>query len=120
MSQVQVVTSALTLARELRRYGEPELADRARSLTPDAVLTVGARAGTLWAQQVDRWPKGPKNAALLLAATEYLEGAARPCRRSTRLPESSLPPALQAAERERWAAVEEVARVNDRRPPDDQ
>ena len=117
MSQVQVVTSALSLGRELWRYGESDLAGRACGMTPEDVLTVGGRAGVLMTtgEEARLWPDGPRNAALMLAVVEFLEGAARPCRRGRRLPESDLPDHLQATEEQRWAAAAEVARVNDQR-----
>lgn len=112
-----MVTSALSLGRELWRYGESDLAERACEMRPEDVLTVGGRAGALMTTGADErlWPNGPRNAALMLAVVELLEGTARPCRRSRRLPESDLPDHLQATEEQRWAAAAEVARVNDQR-----
>src|SRR4051794_33721777 len=104
---MQVLTSGLSLARELWRYGEPELARRALALPPEDVLSIGARVEPLLATgEADRvWPDGPKNRTLLLAAIEHLEGAARPCARRTRLPERQLPDDLQATEDQRYAAA---------------
>src|SRR4051794_28927570 len=117
MSQVQVVTSALSLGRELWRYGESDLADRACEMTPGGVLAGGGRAAGLMTtgEEARLWQNGPRNAALLLAVIEFLEGTARPCRRARRLPESGLPDRLQATAEQRWAAAAEVARINDRR-----
>jgi hypothetical protein len=56
------------------------------------------------------WPDGPRaDKALLLAATERLEGKARPTQRTRRLPEGRLPAELQATEQERWEAANEVS-----------
>jgi hypothetical protein len=114
---MQVVTSGLSLARELWRYGEPDLARRALVLSAEDVLDIGARAEPMLVSgEAERlWPNGPKDRAILLAAVEHLEGAARPCIRRTRLPEDRLPDDLQATEEQRYAAAAEVARVMDRR-----
>ena len=112
MGRMQVITSSLSLARELWRRGEPGLADAALQLSPDQVADVGSRAGEFYSSgEADwLWPGGPPPKALLLAATEQLEGSARPCARTRRLPERGLQAHLQAAEEERRAAAEEVAR----------
>lgn len=109
---LNIVTSALSLARQLWRYGEPELAAKARKLRPPALLELGQRAGEIQVSgEADRlWPDGPRaDRALLLAATEVLEGRARPARRARRLPEKQLPDELQATEQELWAAADEMA-----------
>lgn len=110
---MHVVTSALSLARELYRYGEAELADRAFALEPEAVARIGSRMGTIHRSgEAERlWPDGPRNKAYLLAVIEDLEGSARPCKRTRRLPEKSLPTHLQATEEARWAASEPVSRA---------
>lgn len=112
-----MVTSALSLGRELWRFGEVDLAEQARGLPPGDVLAIGERAGELVLSKAAEamWPGGPRNAALLLAVIERLEGRPRPCQRSRRLPEKGLPPAWQATEAERWEAVAEVAQVMDER-----
>jgi hypothetical protein len=117
VARMQVVTSGLSLARELWRYGEPDLARRALVLPAEAVLEIGARVEPLLASGAAErlWPNGPKDRAILLAAVEYLEGTARPCARRTRLPEGGLPDDLQATEEQRYTAAAEVARVMDRR-----
>ena len=117
MPGMQVITSSLSLARELWRHGESELADRALQLTPDQVADIGHRAGHLYTSgEADRlWPGGPSGKAGLLAVIEQLEGHARPCARSRRLPEKALPKQLQATEDERWAAAHEVAEIVTRR-----
>jgi hypothetical protein len=116
MGTMQVITSSLSLARQLWRYGEPELADRALLLSPTEVADIGARAGVLHGAQADAlWPHGPGDRALMLAAMEHLEGVARPCQRARRLPEKSLPGVLQASEDQRWAASLPVAAVVDAR-----
>lgn len=118
MGQMQVITSALSLARELWRYGEPELADRAFQLSPEQVADIGLRTGQLLSsREADRlWPSGPRgDKALLLAVIEQLEGRARPCARNRRLPEKTLPARLQATQGERLAAAQDVAEVVTRR-----
>jgi hypothetical protein len=108
---VQLITSALSIARELWRYGEPDLAGRALRLSADEVLAIGRRT---WAMhesgEADRlWPAGPKDKAFLLASIEGIEGAPRPTARSRRLPERRLPPELQATLAQRFAAADVVA-----------
>jgi hypothetical protein len=112
-----VVTSALSLARQLWRYGEPALAEQALALSPDEVATIGHRSGSLvLSGDADRlWPDGPADKAAVLAVTERLEGAPRRPRRARRLPEERLPAHLQATEAERWQATTEVAEAVDRR-----
>jgi hypothetical protein len=117
MGSVHVVTSPLTLARELFRYGEPALAERAFALLPAEVAQIGSRVADLRMTGASEriWPGGPRNAALLLGVIEHLDGAARPCSRSRRLPEKALPEHLQATEAERWAASVPVSRALDER-----
>lgn len=117
MGQMQVITSALSLARELWRHGEPALADQALRLSPDQVADIGRRAGQLFtSREADRlWPGGPAGKVVLLAVIEQLEGHPRPCARNRRLPEKTLPTRLQATEDERLAAAQEVAQVVTRR-----
>ncbi|HJT63712.1 MAG TPA: hypothetical protein VJ839_02965, partial [Candidatus Limnocylindria bacterium] len=56
------------------------------------------------------WPKGPRDdKALLLAATELLEGTARPTQRARRLPVGKLPPELHATDEELWDAANAVS-----------
>ena len=114
---MQMITSSLSLARELWRFGEPDLAEQALHLNPVDVGDVGARAGELYltGEQTVLWPNGPSDRALPLAVVERLEGQPRPCVRSRRLPERSLPGHLQANEEERLAATLPVAAVVDRR-----
>jgi hypothetical protein len=111
-----IVTSALSLARQLWRYGEPSLADRALELSPEDVAKLGHRSGTLVRSgDADRsWPDGPADKAILLAVTELLEGAPRRTRRGRRLPEHSLPTHLQSTEADRRQAATEVGRAVDR------
>ena len=119
MGSLQIVTSSLSLARQLWRYGESDLASRAFTLTPTEVADIGVRAGTLYGPKAEElWPDGPGRGgdrALMLAATEHLEGAPRPCARTRRLPEKSLPEALRATEGELWASVRPVSAVVDAR-----
>lgn len=109
-TRVHLVTSSLSIARELWRYGEPELAERALGLSPSDVRTVGDRAAalSLSGEALRIWPDGPKGWALPMAAIEHLEGRARPCRRARRLPERSLPAHLQATLEERIDAAREL------------
>jgi hypothetical protein len=99
-----IITSALLQARELWRYGEPDLAEKALALSPDEVLDLGARAGQLMETGDDHriWPEsnGGSWMACVLAAIEMLEGVARPPRRRRRLSEAALPTHLQATSRE--------------------
>ena len=113
---MQIISSPLSLARQLWRYGEPELANRALLLSATAVADIGARAGVLYGAQADAlWPNGPGDRPVMLAAIEHLEGVARPCRRARRLPEKSLPTNLKASEGQRWTAAKSVAAVVDAR-----
>jgi hypothetical protein len=109
---VKIVTSALSLAQELWRYGEAPLADQARKLRPKELIELGERAGHI--QQSGEgdqlWPDGPRaDRALLLAATELLEGKARPTQRTRRRPVGKLPAELQATEQELYDAASEVS-----------
>lgn len=107
-----MVTSSLSLARQLWRYGEPELAKKARALRPAKMIQLGDRAGEIQLSGAgDRlWPDGPRSdKALLLAATELFEGKARPTQRNRRQPEKKLPAELQATEPELWEAANEIA-----------
>jgi hypothetical protein len=106
-----MVTSSLSLARQLWRYGEPELARKARALRPAKMIQLGDRAGEIQLSGAgDRlWPDGPRDdTALLLAATELFEGKARPTQRNRRLPEKKLPAELQATEPDLWEAANEI------------
>lgn len=109
---LRIRISSLSLARQLWRYGEPELAQKARKLPPAKLLQLGDRAGEMQLSgDTDRlWPDGPRaDKALLLAATEMLDRKARPTERARRLPESKLPPDLQASEEELWDAANELS-----------
>jgi hypothetical protein len=109
---LRISTSSLSLARELWRYGEAPLADRARRLKPKDMIGLGERAGELQTSgEGDRlWPDGPRgDKALLLAATELLEGKARPTQRARRLPIGKLPAEMQATEQELLDAANEVS-----------
>jgi len=109
-----ITMPAVSYARELWRFGEPDLARRAATMSPTQCADIGERAGHLsLSGEVDRlWPSGPRGhaTAILLAVIEILEGRARPCIRSRRLPEKSLPEEWQLTEEERWAASEAVNR----------
>ena len=109
---LRTVTSSLSLARQLWRYGEPELAAKARRLRPSKLIQLGERAREIQLTGASHrlWPDGPpSDTALLLAATEMLEGKARPTQRTRRLPEKKLPADLQATEQELWEAANEVS-----------
>lgn len=109
---LRITTSSISLARQLWRYGEGPLAERARALKTKDMIGLGERAGEIQASgEGDRlWPDGPRgDRALLLAATELLDGKARPTQRARRLPEKKLPAELQATEQELWDAANEVA-----------
>lgn len=108
----RIVTSSLSLAQELWRYGEAPLADLVRKLKPKDMIELGERAGEIQASgEGDRlWPDGPPgDKALLLAATERLEGKARPTQRTRRLPVGRLPAELRATEQELQDAASEVS-----------
>jgi hypothetical protein len=109
---LRTLTSSLSLARELWRYGEAPLAGRARKLKAKDMIKLGERVGEIQQSgEGDRlWPEGPRgDKALLLAATELLEGKARPTQRTRRLPVGRLPAELQATEQELWDAASEVS-----------
>lgn len=119
MGSLTITSPPLSIARELWRLGEPELAARAMELSADQAADIAIRAGDLHqsGEAHTIWPDGPSGttSALVLAAVEYLEGSMRPCARRRRLPEKNLPANLQAGEAERWAALTPVARAVDRR-----
>lgn len=110
---------AVSYARELWRYGEPDLAHRAARMIPSQCADVGERAGQLHISgaAAELWPGGPRGvtSAILLAAVENLEGKARPCARSRRLPEKSLPDEWRLTEEQRWEELTPVAREMDTR-----
>lgn len=115
--RMHLITSALSIARELWRYGEPDLAERALALDVDAVLRVGRRTIALIrsGRAAAVWPGVPGNGAFVVAAIEELEGEPRAPTRKRRLPERKLPPHLQATEEERWQAASVVAEALDAR-----
>ena len=112
MGQFSIVMPAVSYARELWRFGEPELATRAALLTPGECLDLGDRAGALVlsGQAKSAWPQGPHEHASgpLLAAIEHFEGALRPCSRNRRLPEKALPNEWQLSEEQRWEAHQAI------------
>ena len=113
ISRAHLISSSLSFAREMWRYGEPQLAEQALELSPEEVLAVGDRAIAIVAShEADTvWPDGPQDRGLLIAVVERLEGRGRPLPRVRRLPERSLPRHLQATLEERYKASEEVANV---------
>jgi hypothetical protein len=109
---LRTLISSLSLAQQLWRYGEAPLAGRARTLKPKDLIELGERAGEIQQSgEADRlWPDGPRaDKALLLAATELLDGKARPTQRTRRLPVAGLPEELQATEQELSDAASEVS-----------
>jgi hypothetical protein len=68
---MQVVTSSLSLARELWRYGESELADRALRLSPGQVADIGHRAGQ---PELRYTPTGVPVASFRVASTTRFKG----------------------------------------------
>ena len=117
MGQFVITMPAVSYARELWRLGEPQLAERAATMTAEECAAVGERAGDLHhsGAAMRHWPEGPKGVtrATMLAVIEHLEGTPRPCTRSRRLPEKSLPDAWVLSEEQRWTAVDPVARAMD-------
>lgn len=114
MGRLVITMPAISYARELWRFGEPDLARRASEMTASQCADVGERAGHLiLSGEADRlWSHGPpgNSTAILLAVTEYLEGRARPCARTRRLPAKSLPDEWMLTEEELW---ERSGPVND-------
>jgi hypothetical protein len=114
-----ITISAPLLARELWQFGEPELAGRVLALPPEAMADICFRSGELaQAGDVERlWPVGPNYTAktTILAATEYLEGQARPATRNRRLPLKGLPAHLAVSEAEEARASGEVSAEVNRR-----
>jgi hypothetical protein len=108
-----IITSPLALGRSLWMHGEPDLAQRAVSLDPEAVLDIGTRAAELHETGDARtaWPNGPKYSALLLAVVEQLEGSYRPCRLAEALPTSDLPAEFQASQKQLDDASDPVSRA---------
>lgn len=119
MGEFVITMPAVSYARELWRYGEQDLARRAAVMSPAECADVGVRAGELSATgEASRlWPGGPRGhtTAVLLAVVEHLEGCARPCARTRRAAESSLPAQWQLTEDQRWAALEPVVRAMEAR-----
>lgn len=114
-----ITMPAVSYARELWRFGEPDLARRAAAMSPSECADVGERAGdlSLSGEALRLWPDGPRGhaSAVLLAAVEHLEGRPRPCARVRRLPERSLPEEWNLSDVERLAELEPVSREMDSR-----
>ena len=114
-----IVTNSVSLARQLWRYGEPELAERVADLAVEEVADLGIRAAALAdAGEPERlWPAGPgfSNGAQVLASIERLEGVLRPPRRNRRRPEKSLPAKWQVPEDVLWTLTAAVGTEIDRR-----
>jgi hypothetical protein len=117
---MQVVTTPLSIARNLWRYGEDDLMESALALSADQVADIGARAGELMSDTAHAnaiWPGLPRNGYLLIAAIEVLDSSSRPAKRSRRRAEKTMPASLVASEAERWAdpMLAEVTRIVDER-----
>ena len=114
MNDVAILMPAVSYARELWRFGEPDLARRAAAMSPSECADVGERAAhlSLSGEAKLLWPGGPRGhaSAVLLAAVEHREGRPRPCARVRRLPEKSLPEGWKLSEDQRWAELEPVSR----------
>jgi hypothetical protein len=105
MGRFVIAMPAVSYARELWRFGEADLAERAAEMTATECAIVGERAGEMYRRGVHEqvWPDGPRAASVvMLAVIEHLEGRARPCARKRRLPERSLPDRWRLTEEERW------------------
>lgn len=115
MGRFVITMPQVSIARELWRYGEQELAQRAMGLSTEEAANIGERAGDLHhsgtAARV--WPNGPSGVtpAVLLAAIEFFEGRLRPAARVRRLPERNLPVAMRLSEEDRWQAMQPVSDV---------
>lgn len=107
-SNVLVITSPLSLARQLWFYGEDALWERALELSPEAVADIGERAGRLAMN-----PDGDRKTALVRAAIAHLEGSLRAPARMRRRPEKNLPARLIATEERRLSdpGLKAVSRV---------
>lgn len=119
MGRFIITIPPVSIARELWRLGEADLASRALKLSAEEAVDIGCRAGALhqYGEAREIWPDGPSGvySAVAVAAVEYLEGSARPCARSRRLPEKSLPLELQVSEADCWAALTPLTQVEPRR-----
>ena len=119
MGKFVITMPAVSYARELWRFGEQRLAHRATAMDPSQCADVGERAGqlSLSGDAARLWPGGPRGhtSAILLAVIEQLEGRARPCTRTRRAPEKSLPAERRLPEEQRWTTIEPVAREMDAR-----
>lgn len=112
-----MVTSALSLGRELWRFGEVDLAEQARGLPPGDVRALGERAGQRVLSKAAEalWPGGPRNSAVLLAAIERLEGPPPTVPADSKAARERPSASLAGHRAERWEAVAEVAQVMDER-----
>ena len=118
MGRFVITIPPISISRELWRFGEPALSEQAAVLTASQAADIGERGTLHQSGEASRmWPGAPSGVtpAVMLAAVEYLEGTARPCGRSRRLPEKQLPENVQAAEDAVWAASEPVSREMDSR-----
>jgi hypothetical protein len=117
---IRVVTTPLSLARNLWRYGEDELVEAALALSAEQVADIGERAGELMSDRAAAnaiWPGLPERGYILIAALEMLDGSSRRAKRSRRRAENAMPANLVAGEAERWAdpMFAEVTRIVDAR-----
>ena len=97
--RLTILTSSMSLARLLWRYGEDGLWRDALELSPERVASVGAHAGELALEQ----PGMGTDGALTAAAIECLEGAVRRPTRTCRRPEKDMPQELAASEGDLWS-----------------
>jgi len=78
MGSLAITSPPLSIARELWRLGETDLAARAAGLSAEQAVDIAIRAGELHESGEAHavWPHGPGGTtpALMLAAIEYLEG----------------------------------------------
>jgi hypothetical protein len=107
--RLTILTSSMSLARLLWRYGEDGLWRDAFELSPEKVARVGAHAGELALER----PGMGTDAALMAAAIERLEGAIRRPARTRRRPEKDMPQELAATEGDLWSdlGLKAVSRV---------
>ncbi len=117
VNRSMIIIPAISLASELRRYGEDAHWPRALTLSASEMVDIGQRAGELLGtKSTALWADGPRGSRpVLLAGIEYLEGDVRPATRNRSRPIREMPDELRSTETERMAAANEVAQEYDRR-----
>ena len=98
-ARLTILTSPMSLARLLWRYGEDGLWQDALGLSPEKVASIGSFAGELALAH----PGMGTNEALIAAAIENLEGTIRPPARTRRRSNKEMPPDLAATEDDLWS-----------------